>query len=160
MENSDSKSHPEQSVGLRLFVIIAAALNITLLLLFFVLFGALNKGQTDLDVLAVSITVLEVLLATIAVAGFWMIKGAAVEAGQKAGREETKTFLKSDDFEGLLIKVMREPDSQASIREAVVDWLEANKDEIFPHKRPVKSEKEEDTVGNIMSALDGKNHEK
>ena len=71
----------------RLFVIISVVMNAALLFVFFVVFNSLNRGQTQLDVLAISITVLEIFLAVVAIGGFWLIRDAAISRARDTARE-------------------------------------------------------------------------
>ena len=75
------------SIVWRMILLAVVTLNLALLILFFCLFNALDKGQTDLNVLAISITVLELLLAVTAISGFWLIRGAAITRASETARE-------------------------------------------------------------------------
>ena len=78
--------HTESALW-RMALLAIVTLNISLLLLFFILFNRLERGQSDLNVLAVSITVLEIMLAVTAVGGFWLIRSSAMTRAGEAAEE-------------------------------------------------------------------------
>lgn len=74
------------------------------------------------DTLSISITVLEIFLVIIAFAGFWMIRGAAVNAATEAARdcspECTDKWLR-DNIEDRIREVLTTNDGRFMLERAV-----------------------------------------
>lgn len=58
------------------------------LALLFCIFGTV--GESDPNVLSVSLTILEIFIVVVAFGGFWMIRGAAITAARSGARDEVR----------------------------------------------------------------------
>jgi type VI protein secretion system component VasK len=81
-------SSKEFREGMRLVRYWLAVSIILNLLTFSLILATWNwGGEHDLDTIAISITALEVILAIVAVGGFWLLQGAARESARERAEE-------------------------------------------------------------------------
>lgn len=80
------KEFRETAKALKYWLGASIALNFIVLCAILLVWNA-GGDKTDIDALAVSITALEIILAIVAVGGFWTLKGAARERAEEVARE-------------------------------------------------------------------------
>jgi len=73
---------------------------------------------SDKDQFGVAIAILQTLMAAAAFAGFWAVRGSAIQAARKAAKDEMKEFTKND--------------CPSIIRRYVNEWMEANSPDFIP----------------------------
>jgi hypothetical protein len=77
-----------------------------------------SGGKVEYDALALSITTLEIILAIVAVGGFWMIRGAASESARERAEEVAREVAEKE------ARDVAEP----AARRATEDFLSAKSD--------------------------------